>query len=146
MDDNPEAAATVSKVRTHRHRGCVSDGAPVVGPALLATLLGLAVAAHAGPTGTSVQCVFADGRVHSFGPGRDRCWDPINGRTLVPRTVLACSVPREGDPAPQIIFLFSEHEQPACERGRRASAAEIQSTLQQLGAQERAMVVATLPH
>ena len=111
---------------------------------LAAGLSAGSTALYGGPTGTSVACVFPDGRTHLFGPGRDRCWEAINGRTLMPRAVVACAEPREGDPTPKVTYLFAEMALSTCERGRPASVGEIQPTLQQLGPNERALVTRVL--
>jgi len=90
----------------------------------------------AGPVGTTVQCVFADGRAYSFGPGRDRCWDPINARTLHPRTALACANPRD-DGSVRVTFVYSEANHPDCDDGRPATETEVLPALPQLGSNER---------
>lgn len=87
----------------------------------------------------SVQCAFATGRPATFGAGRDRCWDPVNGRTMVPKSALACAIEHDDGSLGSVEFVFSEAEKPDCIKGRPATPSQYNAVLPHLGTKERAL-------
>ena len=92
----------------------------------------------------TVQCAFATGRPATFGAGRDRCWDPVNGRTMVPRSALACAVERDDGSLSSVEFVFSEAEKPECIKGRPATPIQYNAALARLGTKERALFLSQI--
>ena len=84
----------------------------------------------------SVECEFAGNHAFPFSAGRDRCWDTINGKTLVPRTVIACAVQRS-DGTLSVSFHFSELPKPECDNGKVASKEQYSRAAPLLGQKER---------
>lgn len=87
----------------------------------------------------TVQCAFATGRPATFGAGRDRCWDPVNGRTMVPKSSVACAIERDDGSLGSVEFVFSEAETSACIKGAPATANQYNAALAYLGPKERAL-------
>ena len=84
-----------------------------------------------------VQCGFASGRDFPYSAGRDRCWEAINGKTLAPKTAIACAVQRS-DGTLSVTFHFSELPNPECDNGKAATKEQYSRALPLLGPQERA--------
>ena len=87
-----------------------------------------------------VECGFSGGGYFPFTAGRDRCWSPINGKTLALKTVIACAVQRS-DGTLAVTFHFSELAKPACDSGKPATKDQYTKALPLLGAKERAFVL-----
>lgn len=84
-----------------------------------------------------VECGFASGGYFPFSAGRDRCWDAINGKTMVPKTAVACAVKRS-DGVLSVTFHFSESPKPECDSGKVATKEQYSQALPLLGPKERA--------
>ena len=94
----------------------------------------------------TVQCAFSTGRPATFGAGRDRCWDPVNGRTMVPKSTLACAIERDDGSLSGVEFVFSEGDKPDCIKGRPATPSQYNSALPHLGTKERALFLSRIAH
>lgn len=92
----------------------------------------------------TVQCVFETGRPAPFGAGRDRCWDPVNGRTMVPKSSLACAIEHDDGTLGSVEFVFSEAEKPDCIKGRPATPSQYNAALPHLGTKERALFLSQI--
>jgi hypothetical protein len=90
-----------------------------------------------------VQCGLASGRSFSFAAGRDRCWEPINGKTLVIASVSACAV-RTTTGILEVTFKFSEIAAVDCPERETASFDQARSALAQLGPHEREFVAVAM--
>lgn len=86
-----------------------------------------------------VECGFASGGYFPFTAGKDKCWSPINGKTLAPKTVIACAVQRS-DGTLALTFHFSELSKPVCDSGKPATKDQYTKALPLLGPKERAFV------
>jgi hypothetical protein len=78
-----------------------------------------------------------------FSAGRDRCWEPINGRSITPKRVGACAVKRS-DGSLSVTFMFAETDTPECDNRHVASREEWTRALPLLGDKERALVTQRL--
>ena len=84
-----------------------------------------------------VECAPADKGYFAFSAGKDRCWEPINGKVMVPKAVLACAVKRS-DGSLNVTFHFSEAPAPECDNGKVATREQAAQALPLLGPKERA--------
>jgi len=104
-------------------------------------LLGIAQGARAAvaPPEANVQCAFAPGGgTFYLGAGHDRCWGPINGKTMAPKFMLACAVKREDGSLGSVSFIFSEVAVSECNNGQPATKDQYTKLLPELSAKERA--------
>ena len=83
-----------------------------------------------------VECALAGKGYFPFTAGRDRCWEPINGRQMTPKTVIACAVQRS-DGSLTVRFHFSESPNPECDNGTIATREQYTRALPLLGEKER---------
>jgi hypothetical protein len=79
-----------------------------------------------------VECGFASGAYVPFSAGRDRCWSPVNGKTLALKAVVACAVQRS-DGTLAVTFHFSELPKPVCDNGKVATKEQYSRALSLLG-------------
>jgi len=98
--------------------------------------LGAVHAADEPTVRAGVQCGFASGSAFPFTAGRDRCWEPINGKTMLPKSTLACAVQRS-DGMLSVTFHFSESAKLECDNGKPATREQYGRALPILGKKER---------
>ena len=84
----------------------------------------------------AVECQGTGRGYTPFSAGRDRCWEPIDGKALNPKTVLACAVQRS-DGVLSVTFRFSEQEKLECDSGKVATKDQVEKALPLLGKRER---------
>lgn len=110
--------------------------------ALLASYSAVVVAEPANVR-ARVQCTLASGRSFPFAAGRDRCWEPINGKTLTITSVAVCADQTTAGIL-EVTFRFSEVAGAQCPERETATSDQIRGAIQQLGPQERAFVLVSL--
>lgn len=90
-----------------------------------------------------VLCQMSAQSAFPFGAGTDRCFQPINGKTLVPTAVAACFI--QGNDYTRVTFVFSAVPSPQCgglaAYGNPATKAQYEPGLAALAAKERAFVL-----
>jgi hypothetical protein len=102
-------------------------------------------AADADPATRSVrvECEFANGHSFPFTAGHDRCWDVINGKTLVPQGLVVCAH-SWSDGRLSVTLRISELPKPECDteeaRDKIATREQIGIALPLLGPKERQFV------
>jgi len=117
-------------------RSAAMAGLRIAAMLIFSLTLGSAHAADEPTVHAGVQCGFASGRAFPFTAGRDRCWEPINGKTMVPKSTLACAVQRS-DGVLNVTFHFSESAKPECDNGKPATKEQYGRALPLLGKKER---------
>jgi hypothetical protein len=104
--------------------------------AVVFLMLGQRATAAQNTVRAAVECQAAGRGYFPFSAGRDRCWEPINGKVINPKTVLACAVLRS-DGVLSVTFRYSEQEKVECDSGKVATRDQVEKALPLLGKRER---------
>lgn len=110
--------------------------------AFLAVFLMLGARANAAQNTVrvSVECQGAGRGYFPFSAGRDRCWEPIDGKVLNLKTVLACAQQRS-DGVLSVTFRYSEQQKVECDKEvpgiKVATKNQVEKALPLLGKRER---------
>jgi len=83
-----------------------------------------------------VECQGGGRGYFSFSAGRDRCWEPIDGKLINPKSAMACAVQRS-DSVLSVTFRYSEQEKIQCDSGKVATREQAEKALPLLGKRER---------